>query len=289
MSDQRPLVSVYIPTKNRVDLLKRAVNSVLSQDYENIEVVIVDDGSDDLTNVYGIELKAKDSRVLYIRNERSQGACFSRNRAIKSANGYYVTGLDDDDYFEPSRISDFISAAEEAKSELVMFYTDNKIINHDGTVKVIVRPSMCDFKDILIKNYVGNQVFGVRRFFLDSDGFDENLPAWQDVEYWYRMSRCFGIQFRKVKGASYVVDQCHDHERISGNSVRRIQSAADYFSRKYELNTSDHAKLMVNVLGYQNKNPGLSAVFKLGVEVKSIRSIRNLVKLSLVNLLGRRR
>ena len=289
MNECEPLVSIYIPTKNRVELLRRAVCSVLSQDYKNLEVVIVDDGSDDSTRAFGSELMSKDSRVFYIRNQKSRGACFSRNRAIEASNGYYVTGLDDDDYFEPNRISDFVVSAKSFAGEAVMFYTDNKLIAAAGIVKTIVRPMRCDYRSILIKNYVGNQIFGEKKYFVESGGFDESLPAWQDVECWYRMSRYFGVSFRKANGLSYVVDQNHDHERISVKSLDRIQSAAEYFVSKHALKSSDRAKLMVNILGYQNKRVGVLTFLKFAVEVRSIRSVWYLTKLALVNLIKHRK
>ncbi len=103
-----PLVSVYVPTYNRIELLKRALTSVLSQSYQNIEVIIVDDKSSDGTQEFLTGMAKQDNRVKPILKEQNSGACISRNLAIESAEGEFITGLDDDDYFLPGRIAYFV-------------------------------------------------------------------------------------------------------------------------------------------------------------------------------------
>ena len=105
-----PLVTVYIPTYNRLQLLQRAVSSVLDQSYENIELLVVDDNSDDDTANYLADISRNDSRIAYRTNSSNLGASTCRNIALQEAKGDFVTGLDDDDYFLKYRIEDFVSA-----------------------------------------------------------------------------------------------------------------------------------------------------------------------------------
>ena len=67
------LVSVYIITHNRVDLLRRCVLSVINQSYQNLEIIIIDDASNDDTKKYIKSIN--DTRIIYLRNESNQGAC----------------------------------------------------------------------------------------------------------------------------------------------------------------------------------------------------------------------
>lgn len=106
--EHQPLVTVYIPTYNRVDLLKRAVESVQAQTYQNLEIIIVDDCSTDFTHQYLQQLANEDKRVKYFIKEKNSGACVSRNIAIENATGEFITGLDDDDFFLESRIDEFM-------------------------------------------------------------------------------------------------------------------------------------------------------------------------------------
>lgn len=107
--DSNGLVTVYIITHNRSSLLERALTSVIGQDYENLEIIIVDDCSSDDTRSMVLKYMADDSRLVYLRNDVNCGPCYSRNLAISKANGEYITGLDDDDYFLSHRVSDFLN------------------------------------------------------------------------------------------------------------------------------------------------------------------------------------
>ena len=122
-----PLVSVYIPTYNRSSLLKRAVQSVLSQTIKDIEVIVVDDNSTDDTHEVISKLQKSDDRVVYLKNNKNMGACFNRNRAISEARGKFVTGLDDDDFFLPMRLENFITYWEHKKPESIALFS-NKIV-----------------------------------------------------------------------------------------------------------------------------------------------------------------
>lgn len=93
------LISIYIPTHNRRKLLERAVKSVQQQTYLNIELIIVDDGSSDSTWDYLNDIANKNIRIF--KHEQPLGACAARNLAIKHAKGKFITGLDDDDEFQP--------------------------------------------------------------------------------------------------------------------------------------------------------------------------------------------
>jgi glycosyltransferase involved in cell wall biosynthesis len=95
------LVSVIIPTFNRADLVIQALESVINQDYQPIEIIVIDDGSTDNTaekiNDFGQQVK-------YIRQENS-GEATARNLGIQNANGKYVAFLDDDDLFLPGKLT----------------------------------------------------------------------------------------------------------------------------------------------------------------------------------------
>lgn len=97
-SDLTMLVTIYIPTKNRLDLLKRAIKSVRDQTYSNIELIVVDDGSKDGTREY-LEKEHEAGLLRAIFHQESLGACVARNAAIELSQGEFITGLDDDDYF----------------------------------------------------------------------------------------------------------------------------------------------------------------------------------------------
>lgn len=105
-----PLVSIYMPTHNRLHLLKRAVASVLAQTYQYYELLIVDDGSIDGTWDYLQELSSHEPKVRIFRSAVASGACAARNVAINEAQGELITGLDDDDEFLVDRLETLVKA-----------------------------------------------------------------------------------------------------------------------------------------------------------------------------------
>ena len=159
------LVSIYMPTHNRVELAIRAVESVLNKTYNNLELIVVDDGScdDTYSKLNGID----DRRLVLIRNERASGACYSRNRAIKKAQGKYITGIDDDDYFHPSRIEKLLKSFDEKYS----FVFDSAIQDNKGFYKSEeVSEKIVNLREILSSN-IGNQVFTLTERVLSVGGF----------------------------------------------------------------------------------------------------------------------
>jgi len=105
-----PDVSVVIPTKNRPQLIGRAVASALSQEGPSVEVVLVDDGSDPDAAAAIAEVGRADPRIRHVRNEESIGNPASRNRGFEEATGDLWCTLDDDDEFTPGRLGAQVEA-----------------------------------------------------------------------------------------------------------------------------------------------------------------------------------
>jgi len=210
-----PLVSVYIPTKNRIELLKRAIDSVLSQSYPTIEIVVVDDNSTDGTRDY-LEALSKTSRVLPVFMPVSIGACIARNLAIKAASGHFVTGLDDDDYFEPDRIQTFVQrwhALSGAEARIAGLFDGIQVLRTSRLDRT-ASPQRADRDQLKIHNAVGNQAFAPRDHLIGAGLFDSSMPCWQDWDLWLRMAKMYG-QFINCGNSSYVLDLKSTSDRIS--------------------------------------------------------------------------
>lgn len=103
-SDDQPLVSVIMPAWNSARTLKASVNSILKQTWRHLELIIVDDASEDDTWRVMQELANQDSRIRIIRNDVNVGPYVSKNIGLSVAKGLYVTGQDSDDWSHAQRI-----------------------------------------------------------------------------------------------------------------------------------------------------------------------------------------
>lgn len=119
MGEKTPLVSMIIPVYNAAAYLKRCVDSVLQQTYEQIQVILVNDGSTDDSLAICQHYAKQDSRVVVLDKENS-GVSDSRNRGIQRAEGTYVQFVDSDDWLVPNATELLVQKAEEAQCQLVI-------------------------------------------------------------------------------------------------------------------------------------------------------------------------
>lgn len=117
-----PTVSVVIPTYNRVDVLPRAVESVLDQTYEDFELLVVDDGSSDGT--LSLLDSYDDPRVRVVSHGVNRGANVARNTGIEHANGEFVAFLDSDDSWHPEKLHRQLERYDTAPPECIAVYCD---------------------------------------------------------------------------------------------------------------------------------------------------------------------
>jgi glycosyltransferase involved in cell wall biosynthesis len=186
--NERPWVSIYIPTHERRALLERALHSVFAQNYSNYEIVIVDDGSRDDTQEC-LQTFNADPRVRAFRFDSPRGAQAARNFALAQARHDLVTGLDDDDEWLPDRLGMMVDALRSG----VGFVAATDIVERDdGTRYLARRPARITHDMLLRRNVVGNQVLARKADVLACGGFDETLTASQDHDLWIRLSAQVG-------------------------------------------------------------------------------------------------
>jgi glycosyltransferase involved in cell wall biosynthesis len=131
----KPLVSVVIPTFNRAKQAIAAIESVLAQTYPNFEIVIVDDGSTDGSNLeiqrFIDQRTDSGHQILFVR-QPNQGASVARNTGISKAHGEYIAFLDSDDIWLPEKLEYQLQALERFKSECGVCFTDARLVNNSG-------------------------------------------------------------------------------------------------------------------------------------------------------------
>jgi len=236
MNETEPLVSAIITTHNRAGLLPRAIDSVISQSYSNIELIVVDDGSDDETPEVIEKYKERYS-LIYIRNEQPAGAPAARNKGINAAKGKFIAGLDDDDEWREDRIEKLVEAYSEEYSCIT---SDAKMIYPKKEARW-KKKKYIDLKTLLFTNQVGNQVLVSRKRLMHVGGFDENLKAAQDYDLWLRLCAEYGT-VKNVQKPLQNIYMNHEQERITGRSFEgylqfyeKHKSRMNHKQRKYQL------------------------------------------------------
>jgi glycosyltransferase involved in cell wall biosynthesis len=193
-----PKVSVVIPTYNRAGLLKRAVNSVLSQTFADLEVLIVDDRSPDDTAAV-VEM-IDDSRVRYFRHPTNRGVSASRNTALSHATGKFVAFLDDDDEWLPDKLSMQLGRLERAGKHVGLICSGYHEIEYGtGRVLCAVTPHLRGwvFEDLLRQGYYNHTSSIVARIdcFDQVGAFDLAYDWGEDFDMWLRIAQAFEFDF----------------------------------------------------------------------------------------------
>ncbi|WDP93391.1 MAG: glycosyltransferase family 2 protein [Desulfobacter sp.] len=187
-TEENRLVSVIIPTYNRAHVLARALDSVLAQEYNPVEVVVVDDGSTDQTPA----LLAGYGERIRVLTQPNKGVSAARNLGIRKSRGAFIALLDSDDAWTPEKLSvqmDFMLA----DPGVLICQTEEVWIRNGRRVNPKVKhkkPSGMIFKPSLKLCLVSPSAVMMRRQLFETKGmFNEDFPVCEDYDLWLRVSR----------------------------------------------------------------------------------------------------
>lgn len=230
-----PLVSAIITTHNRPLLLNRAIKSVLSQTYKNMECIVVDDKSDDNTKDICASFPA--IRYIYISPEESKGGNFARNQGIIASKGKYCAFLDDDDYWLPQKIEKQVQLIEEKDCELVYCGRKMELVQKEKTSfynrlpnpsfwgdmhkKILLTCCCCTTSTMMIS----------REALFDVGLFDEKMAFWQDYELTIRFAQRKPFFFVNEPLCVYRKD-VNDKQRLT-NKYWGWKKAVKYIHHKH--------------------------------------------------------
>jgi glycosyltransferase involved in cell wall biosynthesis len=261
------LVSVVIPTYNRAGTIERAVESVLSQHYPVIEVIVIDDGSKDDTAYRMSHRYGSDSRVRYIYRQNG-GVCTARNQGLREAQGEFVAMLDSDDYWLPGKL-DLQVGILKKRPELSLIWSDMDAINESGMVisERYLRkyygayrffPSLRDFFSVehklstgvalysgdisqamVMGNFIHTSTVVARADRLAAAGeYDQSVHPSEDQDFYYRVCRTGPVAFVDTVTTHYQVGAA---DAASGQSryLEMATSSLEVFNRILSLESSN--------------------------------------------------
>ncbi|WP_144799993.1 glycosyltransferase family 2 protein [Halorubrum depositum] len=236
-----PTVSVIIPTYNRADVLPRSIDSALDQTLEDVEVVVVDDASDDDTA--SVVNEYDDSRLTYLEHETNRGGSAARNTGIEAATGDYIALLDSDDVWAPTKLEQQVETLERRSDEWVAAYCGTTVVDDADAAPGWER--LKSFfgghgsregaeggeelvKDVLMENLhtsAGSTLIVESDVVDRIDGFDESFDRYQDTE--------FLIRVLKQGKLAYVDEPLLRRYPSGGPSAGAVREANRHFLRTF--------------------------------------------------------
>ncbi|MBQ8536048.1 MAG: glycosyltransferase family 2 protein [Clostridia bacterium] len=209
------MISVIIPTYNRCKLLPRAIESVLSQTFTDLELIVVDDASSDETPQ--LMASYSDPRVRYIRQPANRGACAARNVGVQAAKGEYIAFQDSDDVWLTDKLEKQLPFLASSGADVVFCAFRHFTGEKAGAAKIVPDPSQVNSpitsEQLLMGNVISTQtILGKRSCFIQYP-FDESFPRMQDWELVLRLAQHCRIAFQPLA----LVDVYLQSDSISRN------------------------------------------------------------------------
>lgn len=213
-----PRISVVIPCYNRESTISRAINSVLAQDFDNWELIIVDDGSDDESLNIIKKFTDQDLRINCYRMEKNSGAAAARNLGIKNSTTEYISLLDSDDWYEISFLRLSLEKISNSADNIGFIWSGIKF-HYSSYIKKTYWTNSLSFNSYI--NFLFSLQIGTsagitfkRNVFEAVGFFREDLPAAEDTEFFLRLSQYF--DYDSIGNYLINIDKTGD-DRLSRN------------------------------------------------------------------------
>lgn len=248
--NRKAKVSIIIPVWNGERFLESALNSVVNQTYENLEIILVDDCSTDESFPIMKKFASLDSRIIVVRNQRNSKLPASLNIGFSVATGDWHTWTSDDNILDPDFIETLLAFAESQDLEFV--YSNYQIIDEFSN---FVQTSFVDPPTNLYKgNCIGASFLYRNEIFSNLGGYDESKAMYEDYDFWIRILKS-GARMGICPSAPYSYrihsGQLSNTQRLPKDFVKYRWSVAS------ELGSNpprDLARVKISILGTAIRN-----------------------------------
>ncbi len=235
LKSSAPLVSVIVPTHNRPDMLKEALESILAQTFQDFEIIVVNDGGPDILEM----LKRLAPKIAYLRHEKSQHLSAARNTGLAAARGTYIAYLDDDDVFYAQHLECLVGAIKSSGEKVV--YSDANVVRQSksgGRYVVVDRqPASArdwSFAQMLVSNFIPNLCILHEKACLDATGlFDPSLLTHEDWDLWIRLSLHF--DFVHLKEITCEYRRRNDFTNTTSSNRADFLRTAELIYKRYRI------------------------------------------------------
>lgn len=214
-NNSKPKVSIIIPVYNGSNFLKEAIDSALGQTYKNIEVIIINDGSNDNGATEKIA-KSYGNKIRYYKKVNG-GVATALNFGIKKMSGEYFSWLSHDDLYEKTKIEDQIRLMLSLHTNNNIVVCNDRVLFENGIKKeALIDKRTFGLFDIFLATGANVGINGCallipKKALVESGGFDPTLPVTQDYDLWYRLSSQYNYRFVLLE-KNLVTYRIHDKQ-----------------------------------------------------------------------------
>jgi glycosyltransferase involved in cell wall biosynthesis len=227
------LISVIVPVYNSEQNLSKCIESLIVQTYEDIQIILVNDGSKDASLEVCRYYKKKDLRINIV-NKENGGVGSARNFGIKKAYGTYICFVDADDYVKPDFVENLYGLTKKYQAELAICgFTELKngeiISETRGDIQIMTQAEAMEnlLKQTSFRGYVWNKMFAIDIIKKNNVYFDESLAVWEDVLFVFTYIKYIRkIAYNPISMYNYVFwESSTSHQRDHLEVVERSYSA----------------------------------------------------------------
>ncbi len=241
--NNKPLVSVIIPTYNRKNTIKYCIDSVLNQTYQNFEIIVVDDCSID--NTVEIVKNIKDERIRCFVLDKNSGAQTARNEGIKNAKYDWIAFQDSDDEWLPNKLELQIKELEKINfDKKYVIHGNCNVFNHEKNETTYwslpLTEKECYQKLLTNPTPLFPAILTSKEILQKIDFLDENVPSYQEWDTSIRLSKY--CKFIHIQEPLFIYHQ-HKGETISKNLIRDILG--------YQYIINKHKNEIIEKCGYE--------------------------------------
>lgn len=227
------MISVILPTYNRAYCLEASMRSVLNQSYPDLELIIVDDGSDDGTKELVGKIQKTDPRVRYFYTQINQGAAAARNYGIEQANGDYVAFQDSDDLWRQEKLSVQMQRLEETGAQFCYHEVQYDFGNRQYAIlpqrEIPVDKKEGDiYAQMLYDNLVACPALLVKRTCINQIGmFDTQMKALEDYDLALRLAK----EYKAAFVDQVLVDTGYTQGSVSLQAVNYLNASCNLLAK----------------------------------------------------------
>ena len=232
-----PLVSIVIPTYGRPESLKRCVNSVLSQTYDNVEIFIVDDNNPNTESRCETEKVMayfeSNPKIIYIKHDKNRNGSAARNTGWRASSGKYITYLDDDDVIAPNKLQKQVECLEALDESWGACYTGYRLIKEHGENQISSekRSGECYVDALMRTLFMGSgSNLLLRKSVVDEiGGYDESFIRNQDIEFMVR-----ALEHHKLAYIDEVLLTIYQEGNRAARTFEQLDGYAKHYMEKFD-------------------------------------------------------